>query len=113
MCQVDDRRDFFANRSGPITKRHLPLKSPELAHLDLRNDVSDRIYEIRCRIVHTKSNSGDADIEPLLPFSREAEALTFEIDLVQFIAREVIIAAGTPSTFESLDLGTPDAEEPG
>ncbi len=34
---------------------------------DLRNDIADRIYDIRCKIVHAKGDGGPAKAEALLP----------------------------------------------
>jgi hypothetical protein len=62
---------------------------------ELVSRAAERIYEIRCKIVHTKD---DRNTEPgvLLPFSREADQLGPEIDLVEFVARRVLAAAGRP-----------------
>lgn len=62
---------------------------------DLRLDVSRRIYEIRCKIVHTKSDARDLEIKMLLPFSVEADQLQFDIELIQYVAQKVLIAGGT------------------
>jgi hypothetical protein len=63
---------------------------------DLRNDVADRIYDIRCKIVHAKGDGGPAKVEALLPFSKEADSLGFDIGLVRYIARRVLICSSTP-----------------
>lgn len=64
---------------------------------DYRADVSERIYNIRCKIVHTKNDARDEDeIEVLLPFSKEADQLSHDLELVQFLARSVLIAASGP-----------------
>lgn len=63
---------------------------------DLRADVAERIYEIRCKIVHTKTDAKNSEFELLLPFSKEAEQLAHDIELVQFVAQQVLIAASTP-----------------
>ena len=65
----------------------IPLANP---NADLRADVADRIYDIRCKIVHTKNDSGIGDVELLLPFSREAEQLSHDIELVQYVAQETL-----------------------
>lgn len=85
-----ERKEFFLGKS----KYHkIPMSN---ATLDLRGDVAERIYDIRCKIVHTKSDSRDGAIELLLPFTREAEQLAYDIDLVQFIAQRVLIAGSSP-----------------
>lgn len=62
--------------------------NPRLVH-----QIADRVYSIRCRIVHTKEGGGSTDIDALLPFGREADALEFDILLMQFLVQKVIIAA--------------------
>jgi hypothetical protein len=86
----NDRKTFFESRvieAHPITVDN--------SDRDIRNDVTDRIYDIRCRIVHGKS-SEQTEIEPLLPFSKEAQNLNLDIELVKYVARKVLIASGAP-----------------
>lgn len=55
---------------------------------ELLDAVADRIYEIRCRIVHTK----DSDMRgQLLPFTPEAEKLGPDIRLVEGLARSALV----------------------
>lgn len=58
--------------------------------------MSKRIYEIRCKIVHTKADARDPEVELLLPFSKEADLLQFDIDLIQYVAQQVLIAGSRP-----------------
>ena len=44
------------------------------ADMDIRDQVADRLYEIRCRIVHTKQDGGEQGVDLLLPSGREARA---------------------------------------
>lgn len=86
------RKAFFESKAqSPYYK--LPLANPSN---DLRNDVAQRIYDIRCRIVHTKVDSRDGSVELLLPFSTEAEQLAYDIELAQYLAQRVLIASSTP-----------------
>lgn len=56
--------------------------------------VCERIYAIRCRVVHAKEDSGGGDLPaPLLPFTDEASKIGHDIDLVQFVAQKCIIAS--------------------
>lgn len=61
---------------------------------DLRNDVADRLYNIRCRIVHTKDSEQHSG-SMILPFSEEADQLIFDIDLAQFVAQKILIATSS------------------
>jgi hypothetical protein len=87
------RAEFFTKKVEGLTDKKLPIRNPDA---DLRNDVADRLYDIRCKIVHTKAVSGDGEVELLLPFSPQADLLANDIELIQFVAREVIVAASSP-----------------
>jgi hypothetical protein len=82
---------------------HFGKKVPGLTDVILRDSAQDddlvtrtaeRIYEIRCMIVHTKDTSGGEQRGLLLPFSPDAERLGPDIDLVELAARSTLIAAG-------------------
>ena len=66
----------------------IPVSNP---NLDLRADVADRLYDIRCKIVHTKNENTEEDISMILPFSDEAEYLSHDIDLAEYVASRVLI----------------------
>ncbi|HXR90610.1 MAG TPA: hypothetical protein VN750_10035 [Steroidobacteraceae bacterium] len=85
-----DRKEFILTKSKALPYHRIPLANPTA---DLRNDVADRIYDIRCKIVHTKTDSRDSDLELLLPFSREADQLSFDIELVHYLAQRLLVIA--------------------
>jgi hypothetical protein len=60
-------------------------------HPDLRDQVADRIYAIRCRIVHAKLDGGGSE-EVLLPSSTEADSLQSDIELLRLVAQRAIVA---------------------
>jgi len=62
----------------------------------LVHQASQRVYEIRCKIVHTKGSESGSAAEVILPFSNEAKKLSHDIDLVKFLARKVLIATARP-----------------
>jgi hypothetical protein len=66
------RKESFLSKSKPQPYHRIPLANPSS---DLRNDVAERVSEIRRKIVHTKLDSRDTALELLLPFSAEAEQL--------------------------------------
>lgn len=88
------RAEYFSKKTEGLTSQRIGVASP---NADLRNDVADRVYDIRCKIVHTKSGGRDGEVELLLPYSKEAELLYSDIDLIQFCVREVLISASTAS----------------
>lgn len=59
---------------------------------DLRDQVADRIYAIRCRIVHAKQDGGGSSDEVLLPSSSEAASLQSDIELLRLVAQQALIA---------------------
>lgn len=96
LSEYEERIKFFSAKTEGLTDQKIPIRNPDA---DLRNDVADRIYEIRCKIVHTKSGGREGDVELLLPFSKEAELLYADIELIQFVAREVLVSASSPFRF--------------
>lgn len=89
-----ERKEFYSVSKSRATPYHkIPLTNPSV---DLRNDVADRIYDIRCKIVHTKTDARDHEVELLLPFSKEAEQLSVDIGLAQYLAQLVLVAGSTP-----------------
>jgi hypothetical protein len=93
ITAVPARAEFLSSKAKGLCDQKIPVANPAA---DLRGDVAERIYEIRCKIVHTKTDAKNAELELLLPFSKEAEQLAHDIDLVQFVAQQVLIAASTP-----------------
>lgn len=93
FTEKEYRKEFFMKTTKGITKHKIPINNESL---DLRNDVAERIYDIRCKIVHTKSDGKETDIEMLLPFSKEADLLYDDIELIQFISKKVLIASSIP-----------------
>ena len=84
-------------RKNHFCKRQPLPSSPPVINLrdgqqDLRIQLSDRIYYFRCRIVHTKQDSGDAGIDLLLPSSKEAQSLWRDIELLRILAQKALIA---------------------
>jgi hypothetical protein len=86
----DGIKQFFSTKTKGLTDVRLPVNTSEA---DLRQTAAERIYDIRCKIVHTKGTADE--VELLLPFSKEAAMLGYDIELVQFIARKVLVAASS------------------
>jgi len=94
--------DFLQTVEDPdhFTKRGkaLPGISPlKLGEADtLHAQVAERVYNIRCRVVHTKSDGGSGAVELLLPDSPEVRQMSAEIELVRFLAERALIAGAEP-----------------
>ncbi len=93
LVENDRRKEFFSKRHKELTEQKILTDS---THGDLREATANAIYDIRCKIVHTKAEEGDKEGFRLLPFSNEAELLTEYIYLMQYLAQRVLIAASTP-----------------
>jgi hypothetical protein len=93
LTDSEERQKFFSKKTDGLTNQKIQIGN---ADADLRNDAADRIYDIRCKIVHTKSGGRDGDVELLLPFSKEAELLYADIELIQYVAREVLVSGSSP-----------------
>lgn len=88
LSMDDQRKQFFLEKSKLVSGK----LSIDRAGSELRSEVALRVYEIRCKIVHTKSDSRDGDLELLLPFSKEADLMHYDIELAQFLAQQVLVA---------------------
>ncbi len=89
----DERYHFFASPtlSKKVSKKELPMLD---ARLDMRRSAAERIYDIRCRIVHAKA---EFDAEgPLLPTDPEAQYLGPDIDLVRYLAGKALRKSRRP-----------------
>jgi hypothetical protein len=84
---------FFKSKGKSLTEHRIPLEN---AQGDLRQNVAERVYDIRCKIVHTKASGRDGSYELLLPYSKEAGLLNYDVDLVHYLARKVLIYASSP-----------------
>lgn len=91
FLNIDYIKNFLLSPQGKAFHQ-IPIKQ---SADDLRNDLAKRIYDIRCRIVHTKADGGKSKVDLLLPFSKEAKLLSCDVEIVKFIARAVLINAST------------------
>jgi len=98
---ADELRDFYTSYEARVEFYDAGFKSIASQKIPLKNEASDlltetahRLYEIRCRIVHTKDQA-DRDLQPLLPYSKETLDLYADISLIEFIANAVLVASST------------------
>jgi len=83
----EERSKHFMNTSKGVSKFSINIQNPS----ELYNQVADRIYDIRCKIVHTKGDEGNEELDLLLPYSKEADNLQEDIELIRLLAQKVII----------------------
>lgn len=90
---IDSKRyKFFEDNIGKVlSKQKISVKNEKTDYI---TEITERIYEIRCRIVHSKASEGT--FETLLPYSNELKKLNYDIELVEFIARKILVATSKP-----------------
>ena len=99
-CVEEDELHLFVTEDSPVEKYFTgtqAIKGLRQLNLndrasDIRDQVANRIYDLRCRIVHTKDESTNLAPEPLFPFSREADSIFDDIELLKFLAQKVLSA---------------------
>ncbi|NHO84399.1 hypothetical protein [Micromonospora sp. CMU55-4] len=90
------RQDHFTKR-GPIAHVGLINTSENAKNKDTVSEIAERIYDLRCRIVHSKAAGGSVGADPLFPTDDEASFLTPDIELIRLVAIEVITMFATPN----------------
>ncbi|MFA3874955.1 hypothetical protein ABS735_14850 [Streptomyces sp. MMCC 100] len=89
---LDEWENHFS-KSGPISGiEYINVKNPQKS---LANQVAERIYGLRNRIVHAKDDPKYAQARVLLPQSEEAFSLGPDIALIRLLAVEAVIDAQT------------------
>lgn len=105
ITDADDVRELLAAvpPDAPIfdkkNKNSVPAINLRSDDSDLLDQVVDRLYAIRCRIVHSKDGGGSAESAPLLPFGEEARSLDIDIALVRHFAERAIVASRKTATW--------------
>jgi hypothetical protein len=89
LGQIEERKRYFHDAKRKNSPAAKPLRL-EMDDGDLLEATAERIYEIRCRIVHTKDSDGERG--QLLPFSSEADRMAHDIELLEMLARGALVA---------------------
>lgn len=98
LTESDRRTKFFETKQSELTDVTI---RPVISDSDLLERIAERIYDIRCRIVHTKDEGGKDEVGLLLPFSPAARKLTWDINLLERIARQALIHASRPLAIDT------------
>jgi hypothetical protein len=93
---IGDDPDRTSALNSKTTIKHVSTINSKNRDSRITAQVARRIYEIRCRIVHSKEDGGPQSVAPLFPFSPEARALISDLDLIRFVAQKVIVAESSP-----------------
>jgi hypothetical protein len=95
FSESEDRLAFFSTKPKGLTKHKITLDGRDV---DIKAEVAALVYDIRCKIVHTKGDSDGGDVELLLPFTKEVELLYHYNDLMQHLAAKVLIVTSSSLT---------------
>lgn len=89
--ETEGRKQYYSKDYKKISEKAINSRD----EANLLAQTSERIYDIRCKIVHTKNqDTGEGESEGIiLPFSKEADLLVDDVDLIKFLARKVLIAS--------------------
>jgi hypothetical protein len=85
-------RALTTKEGTSISKHILSLKDTSTTILE---QASLRVYDIRCRIVHTGADA-PTQTTNILPYSKEAKQLRYDIDMIAYLARQTLIANAAP-----------------
>lgn len=90
-------KEFF-DKDKEVSKKNIPMRAIEppdtkVKDSDLFDPIAERIYDIRCRIVHAKREPETNQRDNIYPFSSESSLLSFDINLVKKLANKTLIAS--------------------
>lgn len=83
-----DKNRIRSVRVVSVNDRQTPLIS----------QVAERIYDLRCRIVHSKDGGYESE-QPIRPSDRESHLMRHDLSLIRFIAQRVLIASSRPASW--------------
>jgi len=93
LSEDEFRFKALTTKEGQLISKHLiPIKDSSANLLEV---AALRIYDIRCRIVHTGADA-PTQASNILPYSAEAKQLKHDIEMTAFLARKVLIANAAP-----------------
>ena len=89
---TEERKGYFSSDYKKISDKRIVLSDDA----SIVEQVAARIYDIRCKVVHTKNADGRENDMMILPFSKEEDLLMDDVELVRFLAQKVLIASSVP-----------------
>ncbi|MEP0941451.1 MAG: hypothetical protein ABJH63_01075 [Rhizobiaceae bacterium] len=102
VLSLDDVKQFFEDneeiseilgkKQKGITDKTVNIVRKDHDH---RPDIAELLYDIRCRIVHTKNGFDDPQSEMILPFSDAEENMWAYSELMQFLAQNALIRSSS------------------
>jgi hypothetical protein len=92
LNESEERKRYYGNDYKKISGKKIML-SEDAGVID---QTAARMYDIRCKVVHTKNLEGGEGDEMILPFSEEADLLGIDVELIKFLAQRILIASSVP-----------------
>lgn len=92
LNQTEERKRFFGSDYKKISDKRIILSDED----GIVDQTAERMYDVRCKVVHTKNLEGGEGEEMIIPFSKEADLMIDDVELIKFLARKVLIASSIP-----------------
>ncbi len=102
VLSSDDVKQFFEDneeiakilgkKQEGITDRTVNITRRDHDH---RPDIAELLYDIRCRIVHTKNGFDNPQSEIILPFSAAEDDMWAYTELMQFVAQNALVRSSS------------------
>jgi hypothetical protein len=92
LNETEERKRYYGSDYKKISDKRIVLSDDS----GVVDQTAEHIYDIRCKVVHTKNLEGGEGDEMILPFSKEVDLLMDDVELIKFLARKVLIASSTP-----------------
>jgi hypothetical protein len=89
LNETEERKRYYGSDYKKISDKRIVLSEDS----PIVDQAAERVYDIRCKVVHTKNLEGGEGGEMILPFSEEADLLMDDVELIKFLARRVLIAS--------------------
>jgi hypothetical protein len=97
LCESEAVRKYLKDNCRKLSPKKVSVDNKDL---DLRDQLAERIYDIRCAIVHTKSE--ETQRQTILPFTEEESLLRVEVTILEFLARKALQAASKKLSLHGL-----------
>lgn len=102
VLSMDDVKQFFEDNeqiSEILGKKQKGITDKTVNIIrkdhDHRPDIAELLYDIRCRIVHTKNGFDNPQSEMILPFSAAEEDMWAYTELMQFVAQNALVRSSS------------------
>ena len=92
LNENQNMKDFFTGKEKTLNLEKLAINENDDG---LRKSVVGRIYEVRCRIVHTKTEIDFEKPKSIYPFTEQENLLKHDLRLVHYIAKQILIASSS------------------